>query len=1037
VVWLGAVAGVSILMIGISLWRLLQGPIELDPLVPYVEGAFARADLGLNIKISGVRLGLDRASHEMHLWAEGVHASLPNGETVASFPEMSTSFSLGSLLRGRLAPTQVSVDHAVVHLKRHEAGAITFRVGDADEGAADFGPQVLDPLIGGDPASDAVLSSLRRLRVRDATVILDDKSTGKRWRITHVDTSIARNARGVDGDISLAFPIGTNTPEFRASFRYGAAEQKADVTITADGVDPVAVASVLPELRPLGQIHSAVAGTLTSRLDLKTGHSEGMRLDLGFSPGQWHSGLLPSGVLDIASGELHAVYAPETSELHLEQFALDLGEGSRLVVDGTVGGLTPEMLAARVPPPVDLAGKLGVVLTHVTAARLDKVWPTTFSAGGRRWMLANVHDGVLDEASAQLDLRLNTADYTVNVLAAQGNLRYHDLTVTYFNGLLPVRKASGTGTFADKRLELIPTAGVLKNLKITGGSIVITDIGAPVEWTTIDVGVTGPIQDALEVIDAKPLHYAHAAGLNPAHVGGRVDGQLHFRLPLLTGLKIDMVDYGLKATLSAASITKALLDRNLTDGNFTLDIGHTGAHLQGNARFDGVPLTLDEALLFQPSGGPKARCRVTMQFDDEARRRLDLDFSPEVVSGPVGADVTYTMDEPGRGEAAVALDLRAATLSIAETGWKKPADVPGTAKIVLDIDKEALDRIPAVEIKAPGLDGRFGLTLTPDHKQVDRVEIKRLVLGGSDISGILARRPAGGWRADLRGPRLDASPLIHQDTGDSGTTNASPFAVAGHFDRLILGPHRELHNATVQLVRHGGIWQSAQLNGRYANGHQLALQISGDGPVRKLVVDSDDLGASLNLLGVTENVVGGRLSITGQLTESGNKRTIKGHVEGSDYAVVRAPAFARILGMASLGGFAGALSGDGIPFSTLRGDFIYNGGRIGLERLVAYGGAIGLTANGIFDIDRDYFDLQGTIAPAYALNSLPGFVPIVGALLTGGEGQGLFAANYHLSGPAANPQVSVNPLSAIAPGFLRQIFSFAVPTIDSAPEPPR
>ena len=50
-------------------------------------------------------------------------------------------------------------------------------------------------------------------------------------------------------------------------------------------------------------------------------------------------------------------------------------------------------------------------------------------------------------------------------------------------------------------------------------------------------------------------------------------------------------------------------------------------------------------------------------------------------------------------------------------------------------------------------------------------------------------------------------------------------------------------------------------------------------------------------------------------------------------------------------------------------------------------------------------------------------------LLLGGEGQGLFAANYRVTGSEIDPQVSVNPLSAFAPGFLRRLFqpNFGVP----------
>jgi hypothetical protein len=62
------------------------------------------------------------------------------------------------------------------------------------------------------------------------------------------------------------------------------------------------------------------------------------------------------------------------------------------------------------------------------------------------------------------------------------------------------------------------------------------------------------------------------------------------------------------------------------------------------------------------------------------------------------------------------------------------------------------------------------------------------------------------------------------------------------------------------------------------------------------------------------------------------------------------------------------------------------------------------------------------VAPAYALNAILGQVPLIGPLLGGGS-QGLFAANFALSGATADPKVSVNPLSALAPGVLRQLFA--------------
>ncbi len=59
--------------------------------------------------------------------------------------------------------------------------------------------------------------------------------------------------------------------------------------------------------------------------------------------------------------------------------------------------------------------------------------------------------------------------------------------------------------------------------------------------------------------------------------------------------------------------------------------------------------------------------------------------------------------------------------------------------------------------------------------------------------------------------------------------------------------------------------------------------------------------------------------------------------------------------------------------------------------------------------------------PAYTINSVLGNIPLLGDILTGTKGSGVFAATYRVIGKKSDPGVRVNPLSALAPGFLRNL----------------
>jgi len=1020
--WLGSIATALILIIGFGLWRLMQGPIELDRLIPYVEEALNRSTDEVQVALSGVRLAIDRNDNRLDLQLESVRLSRSDGGPLAAFSEMSASFSLGALLRGNLMPSRLVVEHPVLRLLRDRQGRIGMRFGNQIAGEPSLGPEILKQAIGA-PASQASFGLIRRIVVRDATLSLDDEQTGRHWQADRVDATVARDAEGFTGDLSIAVAVGAGTPQLHARYRYLFSGETLDLAVEVGAVEPSVLAGLTPELAPLAAVNCPVSGTLETRLDLARLTTEGARLDLGFGPGSFKSELLAGGELALRRGELHATYAPEIGQLRLAELDLDLDGGSVLTVKGSIDAVTPGLIAGTDAALSRIPGRFAIVLRDVPVSKFATLWPPALSRGGRRWVLANVQDGVLDQASVEFDLLVDPAAHSAEIVSARGSMRYHDLTINYFSGLTPVRKVSGTATLSDRRLQFRPTGGAVRSVQVTGGSLDISNLGAPVEWQTIDLTLAGPIRDVLEVIDVKPLRYAHNIGVDPARVAGRTEFNLHFRFPLLRSLKFADVEYGIKASMTDAAVARAAMNRDLSNGNFVLDIGRPGMRLQGKARFDNIPISIDGGVFFRPKDGERARYRVALTLDDEQRRRLAFDYLPDRLSGLVGVDLTYSAFEAGRAEADARLDLRTARLSIAEAGWTKAPKAPGTGRLVLELANERVTRLREIEVKAAGLYGNFSLALMPDREQVERVDIRRFMVGDDDIAGYMARRADGGWRVELHGPKLDLTHWLNSsdDSLSQHSAKDPPLLIDARLGHLILGPHRQVRDLSAHLSREGDNWQAARIDARFVNGHELSLQFGGEPEGQDLSFSSDDLGSTLSLLNVTNNIVGGRIAVTGHVSDAAGKRVLRGHVTGDNYNLIHAPGLAKVLSLTSLNAIGSLLAGSGIPFSTVRGDFAYSEDHLIIENLLAYGGAIGVTANGVLELGPHRLDLQGTIVPAYTLNSMIGDIPVFGSLLLGGEGQGLFAANYRATGSAADPQVWVNPLSALTPGFLRRL----------------
>src|SRR5690606_5024181 len=116
-----------------------------------------------------------------------------------------------------------------------------------------------------------------------------------------------------------------------------------------------------------------------------------------------------------------------------------------------------------------------------------------------------------------------------------------------------------------------------------------------------------------------------------------------------------------------------------------------------------------------------------------------------------------------------------------------------------------------------------------------------------------------------------------------------------------------------------------------------------------------------------------------------------------------------------------------LPFSIGHGQLVINDSEI-------RGPLVGATLRGKADFRTRQVNIGGTYVPLQGLNSALGFIPGLGQLLTGPQGEGVLGMTFAIRGPMENPEVLVNPLSLVAPGIFREMFQM---TPNQRVTPPR
>ncbi len=624
------------------------------------------------------------------------------------------------------------------------------------------------------------------------------------------------------------------------------------------------------------------------------------------------------------------------------------------------------------------------------------------------------------------------------MVSVNGSMRMHDITAVYWDPLPAFEQVSGSATFTEDRFDLRVDGGRYGNIVVDGGEMAFTNLGDGLdrEFADITVDLHGPLSEIITVLDRPPLGYAKWLGVEPPAVGGQAQATLHVQLPLLQDVQLEQIEIDARGALSGVHWPDAALGQPLEQADLMLRLDKESLDLVGRGTLAGAPVELTLHELF--SGGTTLSAKTVV--DGAARTQLGLDTAPYIL-GPVPVRLTMTGTR-ARSEIRAQADLKDATLALSEGGWQKVPGLPGSAAGTLILEGGDLERIEDFTLQAPGaLIAGDAAGFTPGRIMPDQLNLPRLRLGErTDLALQVNRTREGSWRVDARGASLDLEPLIKgaedpEDALDPATEvrkaerdeEGPPVSIVADIARVWASHTLPIDGVAGHLSWHAGTLDDADLRGSVAGLSPVALLAGsqpseGSGREHRVSLTGRDFGSTIQALGLFDTAVGGPFRLTA-VRDAAPGSPYSGSLEVDEFRVVRAPFVARLFASASFIGLADLASADeGITFTQLSAPFAFGNDRIVLHPGRAFGPAVGITWRGEIDLEREKLDVGGTLVPFYSVNRFLGAIPLLGDVLTGGEGGGLFAVTYGMRGDLEEPELSVNPLSLLAPGFLRDLF---------------
>jgi len=675
--------------------------------------------------------------------------------------------------------------------------------------------------------------------------------------------------------------------------------------------------------------------------------------------------------------------------------------------------------------------RFAIKAVNSDARALLAIWPGFTSPQVHDTLRRQLAAGRLKTLSVDLDLapddhaRLvkdeGMPDASLSVMIDADRVRYLPDP-----GLPPLVDATVTGRVGGRTVQLAigkATAelGGGRQLQLSEGSFAMPEYHQHRAQARIGFRAQGSM-DALAALFAFPALKDFSPGkIDPATIKGTSDLKVGITLPLADDLKPDEVVVTGTGTLANVASDTLLGTEKLEAGAFTVNVDRNGLLLRGDARVGG-----DKAQVELKQNG-KGQGEATLQLALDAAARQRRGFGADTgISGTLPVKVTKPLGKTPELPPRVEIDLAKVALDGVLPGLSKPAGRPGKVSFAYAVDPDGPDLEDfSLEAGSALIKGRIELN---KQNGLDAASFSQFRLSPGDNLKIDAKRDGNVVKLVVRGAVADLRPFIKdlQSPGSGGKGDKSGGKGADYdvdLDVPILtGFNNEaITSGTLKFAKRGGEIRTANFQGRIGKADVTARQ-GRQGEGGQLVVQSENGGSLLRFLDLYNKAYGGDLMLT-----LGPGENQSGDLLFRNFMVRDEPALRRVVGAQSSAAFAGdnpaepRIDVSEVAFTKLKAEFTRSASRLDVSDMVIWGQQVGFTLQGHVDYGRDRVDIGGTFVPGYAFNNAFAQVPVVGALLGGGSQYGgLFAVNFRISGAASAPTMSINPLSALAPGILRR-----------------
>ena len=993
-IMVGVVVALAIIL-GVLTWQFSKGPVDVSWIKPYLQSAITDGDPNLKLEAGAIIAEWPNLTGAFTLGVSDFKLISQN-RTVLDIDSVGIRLSKPALLIGIIAPESIIINQPSLKIMRGRDGQFHLSLLQDNDNSAEptqlnfknlNAETVISSLFLDDrglaPSLWGAWSDLENFTLSDAYIITEDHISGVTWVMTDVTASLTRSRKSIALDVNFISTAGNRSTTAAANLTAQKTNNhKVNFDLTLKQFDMSLLSNIMSSITVFSK---TTANNFALNGNIK-----------GVVDQEW--------MIEKIDGTIKAdTFGDQLFSIKAER----------------EGNIVPLILS----------------LKSIEMKQIQAVYPKGLDdLNITDWLTNRLSGGVINNISFVAPFVQDPKTKKWGVQNPRATFDFSNMKVDYNAPLPPILSGSGTARIENDTLRINVGSGDMGGLLLRGGSVEITNLTKPEPtMVIIDAKTEAPLGAILNYIYTDPINLDDTLTLDPKTSKGNAVANVKVTLPTHENLKKEEVDVTVSATLDNALIPNIVKGLDITGGPFTITVQNGEFRFAGTGALGGRTATLDYKEFLNHDTAPYiADLNAKIDTDEALRKAFGADLSL-FVTGAVPADIKYKQNKNDRSVIDISANVTNAKLHLDAVRYQKPVGTAGFATARVLLNNQDVEKIENLVITT-GNDKIVGALNFSKNSVLAGGDFPSVKLGAHDFALNFKQPSPNNFIFNAKGAVIDARPFLKNKTPKAAQRNTAKTpaisAVINASTPILRGgdaPDQILKNATINLELDKNADMKFFNLTASTNGAPVSVSIKPDANNRRiLTANTKNAGGLLYALDIYKTMRGGELSLNAAQINGAGINDFRGSGYIQNFTITKAPVLAQLVNVFSLSGITSLLSNEGISFKKIRADFDWrnsqNGRIISVRNGKTSGASIGLTFGGILNQDTGKADLSGKVVPISDVNKVVSQIPIVGELLTGGKDGGIIAATYAIKGDTNDPKVIVNPLSVLAPGFLRSIF---------------